>query len=230
MYAVSRVRHAAKTAKSVKLTAEAGEADYSKKNSELMGDDIDSMKKACKGSNDYKGNMNCAYASFTYDMRRRGYDVTSIGTTEGVDDYNYVKHCYKTKDGSSVASHAKIVKQDKMTKYKSLVTALEENGGGKRGIFFVSWEGLGAVSGHAMAYEKVGGKYKIIDPQIGKVYNAAGATDMLSDVRGTAFGLMQDTDAREGRSLGMTFLRTDDMDIDIEACKQYTRARKGTKK
>lgn len=103
---------------------------------------------------------NCVLCSVTYDLRRRGYDVTAQGAGVGyVNDevsawYNN-KIQYKPVESNRYAQ----ISTDK------IVNALKQEGG--RGIVNVQWPGGG---GHAMAYDNDGGSLKIIDGQSGDVY------------------------------------------------------------
>lgn len=102
---------------------------------------------------------NCVLCSVTYDLRRRGYDVTAKGA--GIGYYNdEVEPWYNNK------IKYKEVEKNRYAPIspETIMTALKTEGG--RGIVNVNWKGGG---GHAMAYDNDGGSLKIIDGQTGKV-------------------------------------------------------------
>lgn len=100
--------------------------------------------------------QNCALCSITYDMRRRGYDVSA----------NYASYGYTNKAMASVykdASFSEIYKDPE--KFDSAISS----NGGTRGIITMTWSN---GSGHAIAYEKSDSGIKYIDAQCNKIMNA----------------------------------------------------------
>lgn len=118
--------------------------------------------------NDKKWNSNCAYCAMTYDMRRRGEDVTANPHDS---NYNITKDTIELyyKD-SKVQQMGDYVKRQlgPDSKYtvdnvsKALTKELTSQGNGARGILLVYWSGGG---GHAINYEIVENKIIIIDAQ-----------------------------------------------------------------
>lgn len=103
---------------------------------------------------------NCVLCSVTYDLRRRGYDVTAQGAGFGYEN-DEVTNWYKDKISYKEIDN---VKKNKVSP-ENIISALSSAGG--RGIVNVFWPGGG---GHAMAYDTEGGSLKIIDAQSGDIY------------------------------------------------------------
>ena len=128
---------------------------------------------------------NCAYCSFAYDLRRRGYDVMAKLSPTGVSNEDIFK-VYKNakprimdpfnamvldKDGKPTnlantknlsKARSSLLAPGKVNKvFKQL--ASEE---GSRGLLTIYWQGGG---GHATTYFVKNGKVKIADPQTGKI-------------------------------------------------------------
>ena len=103
---------------------------------------------------------NCMLCTTTYDIRRRGYDVTAQKAAVGYSDDD-IKKWYK---------NAK-VKQVQSTGPASLIRNTKQElvaqGEGARGNLMVQWSG--ANSGHSMAYEIHDGKVVIYDAQSNEV-------------------------------------------------------------
>ena len=103
---------------------------------------------------------NCMLCTTTYDIRRRGYDVTAQKAAVGYSDDD-IKKWYK---------NAKI-KQVQSTGPASLIRNTKQElvaqGEGARGNLMVQWSG--ANSGHSMAYEVHDGKVVIYDAQSNEV-------------------------------------------------------------
>lgn len=142
-------------------------------------DDI--QKKVVSGVNpQYPGlgtTNNCLRASYTYEMRRRGYDVTATKTTFGTGQTAYTQ---KFVSGFKDSNHkiknernksSKLVKAfsgEKPTAadvFKAMANEPERS----RGEFQVVWSGF-MRGGHSIAYEVIGGKPVFIDSQSGNVY------------------------------------------------------------
>lgn len=110
---------------------------------------------------------NCMLCSFTYDLRRRGYDVSANFSTYGyaIEDINSwypdaVTTTHELEGGTE---------QDYGEYIDSTIEELIKTGEGARGTLCVLWNGGG---GHSMAYEIHNGKPIIYDCQIGKVVDA----------------------------------------------------------
>ena len=96
---------------------------------------------------------NCTLCAFTYDLRRRGYDVTALCSDSG----NYVSQISK--------SLYKDVKVEHLTDTKSFSDMFEQAAKrypeGARGEISV----YGRYMGHSMAWEIKGGKLQVLDTQ-----------------------------------------------------------------
>jgi len=115
---------------------------------------------------------NCMCCTATYDMRRRGYDVTANEVQFGY-DYGDVTRWYpdaKVKHLDTEKLERKYVhkySEDSQKQYKQEVNEqlqkeLVAQGDGARGNLMVTWDGGG---GHSMAYEVVDGVAYVYDGQ-----------------------------------------------------------------
>lgn len=115
---------------------------------------------------------NCMCCTATYDMRRRGYDVTANEVQFGY-DYGDVTRWYpdaKVERLDTVDLERKYVhksseesqKQYKQEVNEQLQKELVAQGDGARGNLMVTWDGGG---GHSMAYEVVNGVAYVYDGQ-----------------------------------------------------------------
>ena len=132
---------------------------------------------------------NCGLCSMTYDMRRRGFDVTARMDTYGLDN-NDIKTYYpgvriKTevlkdsngKDKTFSKSNGMSLREA-TTLFKNLNNSILSAGGnGSRGIVGVDWIHGG---GHWVAYEVQNGKVKYIDAQINKIHTNRSFINELS--------------------------------------------------
>lgn len=144
--------------------------------------------------------MNCRRATFSYEMRRRGYDVTATKTTnangqnvlglmnatspgakiKNTSMFNVVrsmgKEASSSLDGkatpvSDLAANFAAGGKNKIPGgSKSIFDTLAKEPNGSRGELGVMWNMGG---GHSMAYEIVKGKPVIFDGQTGKIYEDA---------------------------------------------------------
>ena len=100
-----------------------------------------------------KGNTNnCVLCSATYDLRRRGYDVTAKLCSTGMYTDKVVKEMYGIKKLDDIGGN------NWTTVYKNCEKKYPE---GSRGLISVN----SIFGGHAMAFEIKGGKMEIIDAQ-----------------------------------------------------------------
>lgn len=102
---------------------------------------------------------NCYLCTVTYDMRRRGYDVTAKGAAVGYTDDEVSKWYGNKMDVKHLEKNEYAPVSPTM-----IMDALKKEGG--RGMLCVYWKGGG---GHAMAYDTEGGSLKIIDAQSNKI-------------------------------------------------------------
>lgn len=136
-----------------------------------------------------KWNNNCVLASATYEMRRRGYDVTANPSKTG----------RSTKDMARMFG-MKSKEVDKASTYNQLEKSLKSMPDGSRGILLTGVGSLG--SRHAVSWEKQGSSLKIIDAQRNKVYQDM-AYAKLDGYFNTAMG-----------NYKHEYIRTDDKQID----------------
>jgi hypothetical protein len=112
---------------------------------------------------------NCMLCTMTYDMRRRGFDVTAQKASVGY-TYETLKSFYpgvkieKVGDTLTKGSDGKYMKHRDLS--EKTISALAAQGNGARGNLMVQWNVGG---GHSMAYEVKDGKVRILDGQTGKV-------------------------------------------------------------
>jgi hypothetical protein len=128
---------------------------------------IDDMKNVNPGFTDLSDNTknNCMLCTTTYDLRRRGYDVTAEEVRSG----------YQTGDVKRWYPDAEIHKVKNYSTVDELINntekAISKQGDGARGNIMVTWQQGG---GHSMAYEVENGKVVIYDCQTGTRYENAG--------------------------------------------------------
>lgn len=116
---------------------------------------------------------NCMLCTTTYDMRKRGYDVTAQLDSEG---YNFgdLKRWYpkaKFEKSTRINPDGSVMKRKEYI--QNTINMIEKQGNGARGNLMVwfktGWDGTGG-GGHSMVYEVQNGKMIIKDGQTGKVY------------------------------------------------------------
>ena len=105
-----------------------------------------------------KWNINCQRCVPTYEMRRRGYDVTANPKPENVDETDLCYHPFDVWQNPDVIHCTGNGKKDIESKMK-------EWGDGARAQIVVSWKHTN--SGHTFLAEQVDGKTIFIDPQTG---------------------------------------------------------------
>lgn len=112
---------------------------------------------------------NCMLCTMTYDMRRRGFDVTAQKASVGY-NYDTLKSFYPGVKIENVGNTLTKGSDGKYMKHRDLtektISALAAQGNGARGNLMVQWNVGG---GHSMAYEVKDGKVRILDGQTGKV-------------------------------------------------------------
>lgn len=110
---------------------------------------------------------NCMLCTSTYDLRRRGYEVTAARTEEGFST-SLVKKWYPNAKIKTVNGSDQYGRFDTQRQIDNVVSELTKQGNGARGNIMVHWKGTGG--GHSMAYEVRDGSLNIIDAQTGKAY------------------------------------------------------------
>ena len=106
---------------------------------------------------------NCMLCTATFDMRRRGYDVTAKTSYDGYTNDAYKEWYPKSKCRS--------ISKD------GVLNELKKQGDGARGNLMFGWnlpfykKVISSYAGHSVAYEVKNGNVVIYDAQSGKVYN-----------------------------------------------------------
>ena len=112
---------------------------------------------------------NCGLCAFTYDLRRRGYDVTAKASVDGIQPRRVMQDIYKN-------AKLDISMSDSWYEFfEEMPSAYPE---GARGI--LSLVNSAANDGHAVNFEIRGGKLMIIDAQCNDKHTA-GSLSLLSD-------------------------------------------------
>lgn len=158
--------------------------------------DLKSVNPGFKNLNDNTKN-NCMLCTATYDLRRRGYDVTANKASYGY-TYKDVKRWYPKAELKSVDFKNEKGKTSSKVATQRLKSELESQGVGARGNLMVEWK-RGHGSGHSMAYEVTDKGVMIFDAQSGKTYKPE---KILS------------------RSEAATYARLDNVDFDPKTIKE----------
>lgn len=107
-------------------------------------------------SPDTEWSINCQRCVPTYEMRRRGYDVTAFPK---LDENDYLcRHPFDVWKNPDVISTSG-------SGHESIVEKMNEWGDGARAQVVVVWKGV--PSGHTFIVENVNGEVRFIDPQTG---------------------------------------------------------------
>lgn len=110
---------------------------------------------------------NCMLCTATYDLRRRGYEVTAKKASYGYMPEDIKAWYPKAKLRTVTGLNDKSKPSTKATTEK-LVKTLTNQGEGARGNLVVKWKGV--AGGHSVAYEVNNGQLNIIDAQTNRVY------------------------------------------------------------
>lgn len=155
--------------------------------------------------------MNCRRATFTYEMRRRGYDVQATRShfATGQDDVGLSRATMKFNDQKPesgwgqtlITKEASAKSMTGDTKAKSIYDALSLQPDKARGELGIAWQFGG---GHSMAWEVVQGRPIIFDTQTKKTYPNPQAFSKFAKVTGEA-----------------AFTRTDNKKLDEEFLKRW---------
>lgn len=177
-------------------------------------DDTDYLSDVKKVNLDFRGEnakdpigqfamRNCGLCSMTYDMRRRGYDVTA-GFSDTALNFATVSSFYKGGKAEAITgelakSYAHVLPPMNRDSAMQTVKKLS-SGSNSRGILGVAWGNT--TGGHYLNYEvNDKGVLKLIDCQNSKIYEGNDVLDFL-----------EKTNAVEA-------LRTDNLEFDIEKMK-----------
>lgn len=180
--------------------------------------DVDGIQKkvVAQINPDYPGlgtTNNCLRCTYTYEMRRRGYDVAATKTILA-SGQTALGPKVMTK---SIRSSTKIKSSNKPTGIKGLLgkrptaadafKALAGQPDGSRGDFQMSWGML--MGGHSIAYEIVRGKPVFFDTQSGKTYSTPQQLNSLTN-----------------RAVGLRFNRLDNKSLNSVAMTAWVKDKK----
>lgn len=128
-------------------------------------------------------NVNCAFCTMSYELRRRGFDVRAqeslrgvqVGLTDAKGSYGKViPNFKKVVKNSREFAHRESNQSSKMAsigmtkkEYKEMEDTLLSDGENSRGFISCSWKGY--AGGHIFNYEVIDGKLYFVDSQSGKV-------------------------------------------------------------
>lgn len=109
---------------------------------------------------------NCAMCSIAFALRKQGYDVSASTTSRGMTD-SEITRTFKNSKVTPIASNRN---DSKLTRERANATIdkIQTDANNTSGIITVSWY---PQAGHAMNYEVVNNKIRIIDTQCSKVYD-----------------------------------------------------------
>lgn len=137
--------------------------------------------------------MNCRRCTFAYEMRRRGYDVTSTKShfalgqdLEGLQTATMAgakKHYESVWGEKQVAPPHEFARQTPQRKSELIFESLGKYPNGARGELAVGWNFGG---GHSMAFEVVNKKPVIFDTQNGVTYKSPAAFAKYTPITGVA--------------------------------------------
>lgn len=125
--------------------------------------------------------MNCRRCTFSYEMRRRGFDVRATpshfatgqdlqGLSTATRSFNKTGPAQSVWGQHQISSPLAIANSTAKQRSDSIYSALSREPNGARGELAVSWSFGG---GHSMAWEIVNNKPVVIDAQSSKVYRDA---------------------------------------------------------
>ena len=148
------------------------------------------LKRVNPEVNDFNTNSksNCMLCTMTYEMRRRGYDVTAEKASTGYLPGDVKRWFPKVKIQSFMSDDVKTDRSRSIkaslgfnTKYaKEVISELEKQPDGARGNLMITW---GNGGGHSMIYEIQNGKVVIRDGQVNRTYpNAASILANCTDI------------------------------------------------
>lgn len=154
------------------------EKDQKKMSNSSYQDENEDLSKVNPGYWNWNSNTksNCALCTVTYDLRRKGYDVTANTATNGFYEKN-LKDWYPGVEvnhiSSSDTSKSKYINEqgftvvETETPSKKLINELNNEPDGSHGYLGVYWNEGG---GHAVVWEKRGDKVVILDGQSNTIY------------------------------------------------------------
>lgn len=154
-------------------------------------DDLKRINPMVKAINSEGYTNNCMLCTTTYDMRKRGYDVTVNKTDDGF-------ATSKVKDWYPKAKIVDISPKDEYgnTSYermcKDAISELSKQPEGARGNLMVSW--AGGFSGHSMIYQIKDGKLQILDGQTNEIYKNPETIINKNRIRSVSYARLDNVD------------------------------------
>lgn len=165
--------------------------------------------------------QNCTNCTMTYEMRRRGFDVTAKPMLDGRNGFEFAKHLFpesknkgimplplpkgwddpkiedkETLDWSKydafVATYEPLARRGANSELASkTISALKSEPPGSRGQLLISWD---RWSGHSVAYEITSnGKVNILDAQSNTIYDERKAKKLLKHSIATSYQRLDNT-------------------------------------
>ena len=138
-----------------------------KKTKELTDkEDLANVNPAFKSYNSDKHN-NCMLCTTTYDLRRRGYDVTANVASSGYSNGD-IKRWYPKAKINNVSALGEDGKYSKKALVENTISELSKQKN-SRGNMTVAWDGH--LGGHSIVYEVNNGNVRLLDGQTNKIYD-----------------------------------------------------------
>lgn len=111
---------------------------------------------------------NCMLCTAAYDLRRRGFEVKARKASQGYVEDD-VLAWYPDAKVNKVTGRNEKGKPSTKAMMTSVKNELIKQGEGARGNLMIRWANMSG--GHSVAYEVTGGKLRIVDAQVNKIYN-----------------------------------------------------------
>ena len=137
----------------------------------------------------FNRNWNCAFCATAYELRRRGEDVHSQESLQGVSSeatkipYMNIKKSDIRTDASRKSGKTMHIGMTQ-DEFGEMQDTIMKDGNNSRGRINVQWkapaEGYGPMGGHALNYEVKNGKFYLVDSQVGKVLSGKDAYNYMS--------------------------------------------------
>lgn len=138
------------------------------KNKEMSREDDIARVNPAVHNFDKNTKNNCMLCTSTYDLRRRGYEVTARKALYGYEENDITSWYPKAKVNEITGLNEK-GKPSKKAMIKQVKSELVKQGDGARGNLIVRWSRM--KGGHSVAYEIVNGELVIMDTQVNKTYS-----------------------------------------------------------
>lgn len=135
-------------------------------------DTIESIRKDLRDANPEDGTSNCVGCSIAYELRRRGFDVSSKA------DYGEAFRTEKMQrmlfKDLKIEEHSDLADKTASEAFRAVFDRLSQYPDGARGGLTMHFSkgivvGFG-VGGHQTTWQKINGEVKILDPQVGRIF------------------------------------------------------------